>query len=394
MDKNKFQLEVDELLTRGVDSLFDRARLEEKLLNGKKLRIKFGIDPTSPYIHIGRTVPILKLKKFQELGHQIVLIIGDFTGLIGDTSDKNAERQMLSKETVEKNLKTYAQQFGKLVDLSKVEIHHNSEWLGKLTYWEICDQADKFSVNDFISRTNIRTRLESDGRVSLREVLYPMMQGYDSLMVKADVEVGGSDQWFNLLAGRTMQKSYGHESQDVLTTRLMIGLDGRKMSSSYGNTVNILDSPEEMYGKIMSMKDDYIIDYFVHCTEVPMDRIENYKTALDDGVNPRDIKMELAFELAKMYHGETGAKKGRDYFDNTIRNKETPKKIQEVKIKKGNLAEILIFIGFSQSKSESHRLIREGGVKVNEKIIDNPDLQPESGAIIQKGKRQFARIIF
>jgi len=288
---------IEELLNRGIEEIIDRINLENKLKSGKQLRIKLGIDPTSPNIHLGRSIPLLKLRDFQELGHKVILIIGDFTGLIGDTSDKDSERSMLSEETVRENLKTYIQQVAKIINVDTSEIYHNSKWLGKLGYMDIGRQADVFSLNEFISRENISRRLEDGKRVSLRELLYPLMQGYDSVEVRADVEIGGTDQRFNLLAGRDIQRFYGQEPQDILTNPLIEGLDGRKMSSSFGNTVNLFDTPNDMFGKIMSLKDDLIIKYFILLTRVEMKTINEYKTHLKDGANPRDIKMKLALEI-------------------------------------------------------------------------------------------------
>ncbi|MBU1112157.1 MAG: tyrosine--tRNA ligase, partial [Nanoarchaeota archaeon] len=233
---------IEELLNRGVEEIIDRLNLKNKLKSGKRLRIKLGIDPTSPNIHLGRSIPLLKLRDFQELGHKIILIIGDFTGLIGDTSDKDSERPMLSEETVRENLKTYIKQAAKIINVGSAEIHHNSEWLGKLGYMDIGRQADVFSLNEFISRENISRRLEDGKRVSLRELLYPLMQGYDSVEVRANVEIGGTDQRFNLLAGRDVQRLYGQKPQDILTNPLIEGLDGRKMSSSFSNTINLFDT--------------------------------------------------------------------------------------------------------------------------------------------------------
>ena len=249
---------IEELMTRGVEEIIDRSRLEENLKNEKQLRVKFGIDPTSKNIHLGRSIPLLKLRDFQELGHKIVLIIGDFTGLIGDTSDKESERPMLTDEIVNENLKSYIKQASKIIDIDKAEICYNSEWLSKLDYMNIGRQANVFSLNEFISRENISKRLDSGKRIYLRELLYPLMQGYDSVELKADVEIGGTDQRFNLLAGRDLQKFYNQEPQDILTNPIIEGLDGRKMSSSFGNSINLLDTPNDMFGKIMSIKDDFI----------------------------------------------------------------------------------------------------------------------------------------
>jgi len=227
-DENK----INELLTRGVEDVISKENLKKKLISGKQLRIKLGIDPTSPNIHLGRAIPLLKLKDFQDLGHQIVLIIGDFTGLVGDTSDKDSERPMLSEEVVKTNLKNYVEQAAKIIDIKKCEVHYNSKWLAKLDYYKIGQQADVFSLSDFISRENIKKRLDKGKRISFRELMYPLMQGYDSVAIKADVEIGGTDQRFNLLAGRDLQRYYKQEPQDILMNPLIEGLDGRKMSSN------------------------------------------------------------------------------------------------------------------------------------------------------------------
>jgi tyrosyl-tRNA synthetase len=267
---------IDELLTRGVEEIIDVEHLKKKLESGKQLRVKLGIDPTSANIHLGRSIPLLKLRDFQELGHQIVFIVGDATGVIGDTSDKDSERPMLTRADVEQNLKQYKEQVGKILDLNKIEFRYNSEWLNTLSYDEIGEHANVFSLAEFISRDNIRRRLEAGTRVSLRELLYPLMQGYDSVAIKADVELGGTDQRFNLLAGRTLQAHFGQEPQDILMNPLVAGTDGRKMSSSWGNTVNLTDEPNDMFGKIMSVPDELIIEYFTYMTRVPLAEVESY----------------------------------------------------------------------------------------------------------------------
>ena len=317
---------IAELLTRGVAEVISQEDLEKKLQSGKQLRIKLGIDPTSPNIHLGRSVPLLKLKDFQDLGHKIVFIIGDFTGVIGDTSDKDSERPMLTADVVKKNLKSYIAQASKIIDIKKTEIHYNSAWLKKLTYAEIGTQADAFSLHEFITRENIAKRLDQGKRISLRELLYPLMQGFDSVKIKSDVEIGGTDQKFNILAGRQLQKVYGQEPQNVMTNPIIEGLDGRKMSSSYGNTVNLFDVPNDMFGKIMSVKDEFIITYFILATRIPLEEIKKYENQLQDGINPRDIKLKLAFEITKMYHNEKLAQQAQNYWISTFSKKEIPRK--------------------------------------------------------------------
>ncbi len=352
-------LQVEELLSRGVTEIIGKEALEKKLASGQKLRIKLGIDPTSPDIHLGRTIPLLKLKDFQQLGHQIVLIIGDFTTVIGDTSDKDAERPMLSRETVDTNKKTYFEQAGKIIDLDKTELHYNSEWLEPLSYRELGEQADQFSVADFIARDNIKKRLDAGKRVSLREVLYPLMQGYDSVAIKADVEIGGTDQRFNLLAGRALQEKYKQEPQSIITNPLIDGLDGRKMSSSWGNTIIINAEANDMYGKVMSMSDSLVENYFTLCTRVPMAEVAEILKS-----HPKEAKMRLAFEITKIYHGEAEAQKAQENFEEAFSKGGIPEDIKTVKAgKEAQLVDILLEHGVVESKSEFTRLNKEGAIK-------------------------------
>ncbi len=393
-EKQKLEKKIDEILSRGVAEVIDRGNLRKRLLSGEKLRVKFGIDPTSPHIHLGRSVPLLKLRDFQELGHMIVFIIGDFTGQIGDTSDKESERPMLSEETVKKNLETYTGQAGKLLDISKVETHRNSEWLSKLTFGEIGKEADAFSVAEFVARENIKKRLDTGKRVSLREMLYPLMQGHDSLEVRADVEVGGTDQRFNLLAGRKLQERFGKSPQDILTTNLVLGTDGRKMSSSWGNTINLTDAPHEMFGKIMSVPDELLESYFVHCTRVPIEEIETIMKS----ENPRDAKLRLGREIVKIYHGEEVAHEAEEYFIATFSKHEIPKDIREVKLSADmSLLDFLVQEGFATSKGDARRKIEQGGVEIDgERILDREAVltKKEKPAIIKCGKKDFVRVVF
>lgn len=385
---------VEEVLTRGVEELISRDSLDKKLKSGKKLRIKLGIDPTSPNIHIGRSIPILKLRDFQKLGHQVVLIVGDFTGVIGDTSDKESERPMLSKETIKKNMKGYIRQAGKIIDLSKCEFYYNSKWLGKLKYEEIGEQADSFSLSDFISRDNIKKRLNAGNRVSLREVLYPLMQGYDSVAIKADIEIGGMDQKFNLLAGRKLQERFKQIPQDIIMNPLILGTDGRKMSSSWGNVINLKDEPSNMYGKVMSLDDNLIIQYFKLTTRVSMDEINKYEDKLKNGGNPKNIKMQLAKELVTMYHSKRKAKEAQENWEKTFSKKEIPDGVLEIKVnEKELLVDILLKNKIVSSKSDFRRLIDENAITnldTNEKIKDY-NLSVKSGTY-RIGKKRFCKI--
>lgn len=386
---------IDELLSRGVAEVIDREHLKKRLLEGGKLRVKFGIDPTSPNIHLGRAVPLLKLRDFQELGCEVVFIVGDFTGTIGDTSDKESERPMLDEETVRKNMETYTVQAAKLLDMGQVEVQFNSTWLANLDYREILLEADAFSIHEFISRENIRKRLDEGKRISLRELLYPLMQGHDSVVVKADVEIGGSDQWFNLLAGRKLQERAGQSPQDILTTNLILGTDGRKMSSSWGNTINLLDAPNDMFGKVMSIPDELIESYFVHCTRVSMEEVAEIMKA----DNPRDAKIRLAKEIVALYHGAAEAAKAEEYFVSTFSKGEIPEDIREMKVVDNtNIVDVIVEAGFASSKGDARRKIEQGGVSIDGKKISLEDIgitkDRYDGKAMKVGKKDFVKIVF
>ena len=389
---------IEEILKRGVAEVIHYDELRAKLLSGKKFRIKFGTDPTSPHIHIGRAIAIWKLRALQDLGHTIVFIVGDFTGIIGDTSDKESERPMLARETVEQNLATYFDQVGKILDMNKVEKHYNTEWLEKLGYREIGEHADAFSLSDFISRENIKKRLDVGKRVSLRELLYPLMQGYDSVAISADIEIGGTDQKFNILAGRKLQEHFGQPPQNIILLDLIEGLDGRKMSSSWGNVINLTDTPNDMFGKVMSLRDELMVKYFIHTTQVPMERVKEVEDALKKGGNPRDVKLNLAEEIVKMYYGEKEAREAREAFISTFQKKEIPQEIEEVNTQDEGelLVDTLLNAGFVSSKTDFRRLVDEGAVKKitndkEEKIIDSKAVA-EKG-VYKIGKRRFVKIV-
>ena len=370
---------TEELLTRAVAEVIGEKELESKIASGAKLRVKLGIDPTSPDLHLGRSVPLLKMRDFQNMGHQAVLIVGDFTGVIGDTSDKESERPMLSQDVIEENKKNYFTQIGKIIDLDKTELRYNSEWLEPLTYREIGEHADQFSVADFIARDNIKRRLDEGKRVSMREMLYPAMQGYDSVAVKADVELGGVDQRFNLLAGRTLQEHFNQPPQSiVMTTFPIMGLDGRKMSSSWGNTINFNLPASDMYGKVMSIADEQVLPYFELCTRVSLKEIDEIVKG-----HPKESKMRLAFEITKIYHGEEAAKDAEENFEETFSKGGVPKEIETVQVSKDTpLVETLLKQGLVSSKTEFNRLQKEGAIK-----------EIENG-VYRIGKHRFLRIEF
>jgi tyrosyl-tRNA synthetase len=389
---------IDEVLTRAVAQVIPRDETREKLLSGKQLRIKLGVDPTSRNLHLGRSVPLLKLRDFQKLGHIIVFIVGDFTALIGDTSDKDAGRPMLTKEQVQENLETYKMQIGKILDLEKVEFCYNSDWLGKLDYNQIGEHCDCFSVSDFISRELVAKRLAEGKRVSLREMLYPVMQGYDSVAIRSDIELGGSDQIFNVLAGRTLQEHFGQEKQSVITFNLIDGVDGRKASSSWGNTINFLDTPEEMFGKLMSLHDRLIITYFESVTRIAMNEIAAIKEKLALGENPISFKKQLAREIVTMYHSELEAQKAAENWEQTFSKGGIPENIPEITAKAGeSLREILKRSNLVESNSQWKRSVEEGSVKYFDKdlqeikIVDSEFLVTES-LVVKIGKKVFVSL--
>lgn len=405
---------IEELLTRGVAEVIDKEHLKARLLSGEALRIKLGIDPTSPDVHLGRSVVLLKLRDFQELGHKIIFIVGDFTGVIGDTSDKESERPMLTPETIEENMKTYTKQIGKIIDLEKAEVHYNSTWLEKLGYEEISEQANVFSLAEFIARDNIKKRLDDGKRVALREVLYPLMQGFDSIAVNADVELGGTDQRFNLLAGRRLQEAHGQSPQDILMTDLILGTDGRKMSSSWGNTINLFDTANDMFGKVMSIPDELIMSYFVHCTRVPMKEIAKMAEKIVTGGNPRDAKIKLGKEIVTLYHGTEIAEKAEKYFVDVFSKKQTPEDVPIVKpslspspspspeyqpVLEGyeNIDSFIAHIGLAKSRSDARRKIEQGGVTIDGEKISHwtrmLDKKLDDGKIMKVG-RHHVKIVF
>ncbi|MCM8787369.1 MAG: tyrosine--tRNA ligase [Candidatus Omnitrophica bacterium] len=388
---------IKELLERGVEKVIVKKHLEEALRRRKKLRIKHGLDATGPKIHIGRAVSLRKLREFQELGHKIVLIIGDFTAQIGDASDKQAMRKPLSLEEIKENMKDYINQIGKVLDISKVELHHNSEWLGKLKAQDLLKLSMNFTAQQMIQRRNFKERWDKGKNIGLHELDYPLLQGYDSVAIKADVEVGGFDQLFNLIAGRKIQKIYGQKQQDILTTQMLEGLDGRKMSTSWGNIITIVDEPDDMYGKLMSMSDNLIIKYFVLCTDVSLDRIRDMDNSLKNKkVNPRDLKAELAKEIVTIYHSREEALKAEKEFNRIFKKKEKPDKIREFKVikKPFNVLDLLLESKLTKSKSEARRLVEQGGVKIDGEILKDwrNKINVKDKMVIRAGKRRFLRI--
>jgi len=387
---------IKHLLNRAVEEVFVKESLEKKLRSGKQLRVKLGFDPTSPFLHIGRAIVLWKLREFQDLGHKVVFIVGDFTALVGDPSDKLEKRPMLTAKKVKDNLKNYRAQIGKILDLRKAEFHLNSKWLKKLDFNDVAELAECFSLQQMSHRRNFADRIEKGEEISLREFLYPLMQGYDSVAVKADVEIGGTDQRFNLLAGRELQRYYKQEPQDIITNPLVEGLDGRKMSSSWGNTIDLLDEPQNMFGKIMSLNDSLIVKYFIHCTRVPMAEVEAIQQALKGNtINPRDAKLKLAEKITALYHGEKKALQARNDFINTFAKRGAPADLKEEVVEGGKeLCDIILSLGLVASKTEWRRLVLGRAVEnmENGETIQDYNFKLERGGIFKIGKKRFVKI--
>lgn len=382
---------LNDLLTRNVEDLIVRAELEKKLKGKNKLRIKLGFDPTGSRLHIGRAVTLWKLRQFQDLGHQITFVIGTFTAQIGDSSDKDAERVMLTREQVNENFQTYHRQISKILDMDKVEVFHNGDWFEKMQLDEFFKLTSLFTIQQMIERENFSKRIKAEKPVGLHETLYPLLQGYDSVMMKTDLEVGGTDQLFNMLAGRTVQKSYGLLPQSVMSFHILEGTDGRKMSTSWGNCIYIDDEPLEMYGKIMTIRDELIPSYFKMATDLPMDIIEQIEKDMALGDNPRDTKASLAREIVARYNGKAAALKAEKEWEKQFREGDKPIDIETVKVKKGPIVDVLAE-AFGISKSEARRLLKQGGVKVDDKPIKDFETNIEQDCLIQLGKRRYKNI--
>lgn len=388
------EAKIKDLLTRGVEDIFVQESLEKKLQSGKTLNVKFGIDPTGPKIHLGRAVPLRKLRAFQDLGHQVVLIVGDFTAQIGDPSDKLEKRPMLDEAKIKENLKGYLDILGKIIDISKTKVTYNSQWLGKLNFGEISKLAESFSVQQMLARRNFKDRFEKGEEISVREFLYPLMQGYDSVMVDADIEIGGFDQLFNIKAGRVIQRYYGKPEQDVLTCQMLEGTDGRKMSTSWGNVINITDEPNEMYGKIMSLRDELIGKYFLLCSNVSEEEIMQMEEEMKAGkLNPKEAKMKLAREIVTIYHGTEKAEEAEEYFTKAFQKKEIPDEVPEVEAEAGEkLVDVLLRAEMVKSKSDFRRLVTEGAITEGGEIkITDPDSLVKE-AVYKIGKKKFLKI--
>ncbi|MCX5781545.1 MAG: tyrosine--tRNA ligase [Elusimicrobia bacterium] len=382
---------MDKILSkikRGATDIISEKELIKKLSEKKTLRIKLGVDPTSPDLHLGHTVLLNKLKTFQDLGHQIIFIIGDLTARIGDPSGRSETRQVMSEEDVMKNAKTYQDQLFKILDKSKTEVVYNSSWLFPLGLNGLLDLAGKYTVARMLERDDFEKRYKNDSPISVVEFLYPLLQAYDSVAVKADVELGGNDQKFNLLLGREIQRDFGQDPQVVLTMPLLEGTDGvRKMSKSYGNYIALNDTPKDMFGKIMSVSDELMYKYFELLTDRDLKEVK--------AMHPREAKVSLAEEITAKYHGKDAANNAKCEFDNVFCKKQNPEDMEEcvVEAKEIKLADLLVNSSLAPSKKEARRLIEQGGIKIDgEKILEDKIIVLKKECVIQAGKRKFKKI--
>ncbi|MBI3873036.1 MAG: tyrosine--tRNA ligase [candidate division Zixibacteria bacterium] len=395
-----------EIIRSGTVEILPDGELEKKLARSistnRPLRIKQGFDPTAPDIHLGHTVGLRKLKQFQELGHQIVLIVGDYTGMVGDPSGRSSTRPQLTEEEVRRNAETYQTQFFKVLDRAKTEVRSNGEWFSRMTFAEIMHLAGRMTLARMLERDDFEKRYRSGEPISIHEMFYPLMQAYDSVAIKADVEIGGTDQKFNLLTGRQIQADYGVEPQVALTLPILVGTDGAlRMSKSTGNYIGVDDPPDEMFGKTMSIPDALIVSYYELVADAPVARVSEVKEGLLNGAsNPRDLKLDLAETLVRMYHGPTAAGAARDAFTRQFSERKPPEEIEAFRLRTNapslRLAEILCAASAADSLSEAKRKIAQGGVRIDDAARTDPQEQVSTTQpfVLNVGKRFYKRIEF
>ncbi len=385
---------IDELLMRGVAEVIVEAELRKKLQSGRSLRLKQGFDPTKPQMHIGHAVGLRKLRKFQELGHKVVLIVGDWTAQIGDPSGRDETRQRLSSETVRDNANLFMDQFFKVVDRRQTEVRWQSEWYGTFDLEQALNLAGRFTLAQMLSHETFRKRYEAGAPLTILELMYPMLQGYDSVAINSDVEFGGTDQKFNNLAGRELMAQMGMSPQDILLVPLIPGTDGRKMGKSFDNTIDVLMPPFEMYSKVLSMSDDVMPLYYEVLTDVPLDEIAEMKhAAAANAVNPMDLKMRLAREVVTQFHDAAAAQESEAEWIRRFRNRDLPSDIPVHAIAAPtNIIDFMVDAKMASSKSEARRLIDGGGVRVAGEKIEGYDLMlnPDEPTVVQVGRRKFA----
>jgi len=394
----------EELLSRNVSEIYpNKQAFARKLNSNAKLRIYLGIDPSSPKIHLGNAIALRKLAEFQNLGHKIILLIGDFTGMIGDPTDKEATRKPLTREQVLENSKTYQKQAEKILNFSgknPAEIAYNSHWLSKLNFEEVVRLCSNFTLQQLLERAMFQERLKTNKPISVHEFLYPIMQGYDSVALNVDLEVGGTDQTFNMLVGRHLQQKLNNKDKFVLTIPLLEGTDGRKMSKSFNNSVDLDDPAKDMFGKIMSLRDSLIWKYFEMCTDISLEELGNLRKKSGQE-NPVNLKKQLAFAVTKLYHGQDKAQEAQAEFESVVQKKQLPKELEEIKISRTALPKpylyFLIESNLCQSHSEAIRLAKQGGVEFDGKKISDVREEFETSkdeVVVRAGKRNFIRIKF
>lgn len=382
-------------LFRGVEEIIVREEFEKAITGGKKLRIKLGVDPSRPDIHLGHAVPLKVLRQLQDLGHTVIFLIGDATARIGDPSGRNKTRPVLTEADIKKNAQTYLDQVGKILNVDKAEVRYNSEWLDKLNFTDIIKLSSNFTVAQLIEREDFNKRLAAGHELSLHELLYPVMQAYDSVMLEADVEFGGTDQRFNNLAGRDLQRKLGQLPQHVVLTKLLVGTDGsQKMSKSLDNYIGVTDEPVNMYGKVMSIPDELIAPYYELCTDIELSVIDELVKTLAEGANPRDSKASLAREIVRIYHGDNAAVAAEDSWNKTFRDKSGPSEDQigDINLSGGTLIEVLTKSSLVESNSEARRLIRDHGIRVNDDLVTDEAMEVKAGDLINIGKKRFYRL--
>ena len=384
-----------EVIQRGVDEILPLDELKKKLEKNKPLRIKLGMDPTAPDLHLGHTVVMNKMKQLQDLGHEVIFLIGDFTGMIGDPTGKNVTRKPLSKKDILENAKTYSDQVFKILDKDKTKIAFNSEWMNKMSSTEMISLASKHTVARMLERDDFSKRYKGGQAISIHEFLYPLVQGYDSVALRADMELGGSDQKFNLLVGRELQKQANMEPQVILTMPILEGLDGvQKMSKSLDNYIGVDEDPDSMFGKIMSISDDLMWRYLELLSFESVETIASWRREVENGENPRNIKFRLAEEIISRYHNIEQAKKAQQNFIDRFAKNQIPDEMDEFTFSKGiKLANLLKDSKLVNSTSEAFRMIKQGAVKMDGEKINDKDLTPNEGtSVYQVGKRKFARV--
>lgn len=397
MVPNKNNNNIKSFFGRALDEAIVREHFEAGLEGGKKLRVKYGADPTAPDLHLGHAVVLRKLKELQDLGHHIVFIIGDFTARVGDPTGRLESRPALSEEEIKNNSKTYFEQVGKILDVKKTEIIYNSEWFSKEGWADVLKLAGKFTVQQVLERDDFSRRLKDGREVFVHEILYPLMQAYDSVRVKADVEIGGTDQKFNMLAGRDLQRKMNLPEQDVLTVPLLVGIDGvKKMSKSAGNYIALNDDPNAMFGKIMSIPDSLILHYAELAAFLPAETLEDIGRNLKSGKNPRDEKIKVAEAAAALYHGEKTGRAAAEEFIKVFSKKETPAEMPEIPANKNkmNILDLLALTKCFSSKSEAKRAVEQRGVELDGKVLADwrEETEFKTGAVLKIGKKRFFKI--